>query len=79
MDIQLEKYKLVEWLIHQNNEEVIAKLKDFKKSLSENSDWDYEVSETEKLFIKAGLKDIEEGNTFTNEEVIQEINEKYGL
>ena len=79
MDIQLEKYKLVEWLIHQNNEEVIAKLKDFKKSISENSEWDYKVSETEKLFIKAGLKDIEEGNTYTNEEVIREINEKYGL
>ena len=70
MDIQLEKYKLVEWLIHQNNEEVIAKLKDFINSLSENSEWDYKVSETETLFIKAGLKDIEEGNTFTNEEVI---------
>ena len=75
----MEKYKLVEWLIHQNSEEVIAKLKDFKNSLSENSNWNYEVSEIEKLFIKAGLKDIVDGNTFTNEEVIREINEKYGL
>lgn len=79
MNIQMEKYKLVEWLIHENNEEVIAKLRDFQKLLSENSDWNYEVSETEKLFIEAGLKDIAEGNTFTNEEVIREINEKYGI
>lgn len=79
MNIQMEKYKLVEWLIHQNNEEIISKLRDFKNSLSENSDWNYEVSETEKLFIKAGLKDIADGNTFTNEEVIREISEKYGL
>ncbi len=79
MDIQLEKYKLMEWLIQQNNEDIIMKLLDFKKSISENSDWEYEVSETEKLFIEAGLKDIEQGNFFSNEEVIREINEKYGL
>ncbi len=79
MDIQLEKYKLVEWLIQQNNEDVIAKLKDFRKSLSESSEWVCEVSETEKLFIEAGLKDIAAGNIFTNEEVVREINEKYGL
>lgn len=77
MDIQWEKYKLIEWLIYQNNEEVITKLKDFKKSLSENFDWDYKVSESEILVIKAGLKDIEEGNTYTNDEVFREINEKY--
>lgn len=79
MDIQMEKYKLVEWLIRQNNEEIISKLRDFKNSLSENSDWNYEVSETEKVFITAGLKDIKDGNTFTNEEVVREISEKYGL
>lgn len=79
MDIQLEKYKLVEWLIAQDSEELIAKIKNFKDSLAENSDWNYEVSETEKLFIEAGLKDIETGNTYTNEEVIREINKKYGL
>lgn len=79
MDIQLEKYKLVEWLILQNNEEIIAKLKEFKNSISEKSDWSYGISEPEKLFIEAGLKDIEQGNTFSNEEVMREINEKYGL
>lgn len=79
MDIQLEKYKLVEWLIAQDNEELIAKIKNFKDSLAENSDWLYEISETEKLFIEAGLKDIKTGSTYTNEEVIQEINQKYGL
>ena len=30
---------------------------------------------TEKLLIKAGLKDIEEGNTFTTEEVLKHIDE----
>ena len=79
MDIQLEKYKLVEWLIQQNSEEVIEKLKNFKESFSKDTDWNYDISETEKLFVEAGLKYIKEGNVFTNEEVILEINEKYGL
>jgi len=79
MNIELEKYKLVEWLIRQNNEEVIAKLKAFMKSVSEDSEMNYEVSDTEKLFIEAGLKDISEGNIFSNEEVVREINDKYGL
>mgnify|MGYP003638651798 CR=1 FL=1 len=79
MDIRVEKYKLVEWLIQEDNAEIIAKLKDFKNSLSGDSNRNYEISEIEKLFVEAGLKDIEEGNTFTNEEVIREINEKYGL
>ena len=35
---------------------MISKLRDFKNSLSEDSDWNYEVSETEKVFIKAELK-----------------------
>ena len=79
MDIQLEKYKLLEWLINENDEAMILKIKNFKESLSENPDWSYNISETEKLFIEAGLKDIELGNTFTHEEVLREINEKYGL
>ena len=49
------------------------------KKMVEKDEWNYEISETEKLFIEAGLKDIESGNTVTNEEVIREINEKYGL
>ena len=65
MDIQLEKYKLVEWLIQQNSEEVIEKLKNFKESFSKDTDWNYDISETEKLFVEAGLKDIKEGITTT--------------
>ena len=79
MDIQLEKYKLMEWLMGLKDESVISKLKSIKSSLSTSSDWAEDISETEKLLINAGLKDIEEGNTFTHEQVMKEINEAYGI
>tara|TARA_R110002096_G_scaffold408329_1_gene607417 strand:- start:786 stop:1025 length:240 start_codon:yes stop_codon:yes gene_type:complete len=79
MDIQLEKYKLMEWLMGLKDESVISKLKSIKSSLSNSSDWAEDISETEKLLINAGLKDVEEGNTFTHEQVMKEINEAYGI
>lgn len=79
MDIQLEKYKLMEWLINLKDESVISKLKNIKDGLSTSSDWADNVSETEKLLIEAGLKDIEEGKTFTHEQVMKEISGAYGL
>ena len=79
MDIQLEKYKLMEWLMSLKDESVISKLKTIKSSLSASLDWADDISETEKLLINTGLKDIEDGNTFTHEQVMKEINEAYGI
>ena len=74
MDIQLEKYKLMEWLMNLKDESIISKLKTIKSNLSASSDWTDDISDTEKLLINAGLKDIEQGNTFTHEQVMKEIN-----
>lgn len=79
MDIQLEKYKLMEWLVNLKDESIISKLKNIKNGFSTSSDWADDISETEKLLVEAGLKDIEEGNTFTHEQVMKQINEAYGL
>ena len=79
MDIQLEKYKLIEWLMNLKDESVISKLKAIKSNISDSSDWADGISETEKLLISAGLKDLENGNTFTHEQVMKEINEAYGI
>lgn len=79
MDIQLEKYKLMEWLIHLKDESVISKLKTIKSNTSTSSDWADAISDTEQLMIKAGLKDIEKGNTFTHEQVMKEINDIYDM
>ncbi len=79
MDAQLEKYKLVEWLIGLKDEAVISKLKKIKNDHVMHSDWVSEISENEKLLIEAGLKDLEEGKTYTHEQVLKEIKETYGL
>lgn len=46
MDIQLEKYKLIEWLTKVNDESVISTLKTIKNNYSEADDWDISISET---------------------------------
>ena len=79
MDIQLEKYKLMEWLVNLKDESIISKIKNIKKESSTASDWGDDISETEKLLINAGLKDIEKGNTFTHEQVAKQINDTYGI
>lgn len=67
--------------VRESAEENIEKgqVSSLDESKKTNTDWNSEVSEIEKLFLKAGLKDIAEGNTYTNEEVLREINTKYGL
>lgn len=75
----MEKYKLMEWLINLKDESIISKLREIKNNRSTSSDWTDDISNTEKLLIEAGLKDLEEGNTFTHEQVMKEINEAYGI
>ena len=79
MDIQMEKYKLMEWLINLKDESIISKLREIKNNRSTSSDWTDDISDTEKLLIEAGLKDLEEGNTFTHDQVMKEISEAYGI
>ncbi|MDC1471635.1 hypothetical protein N8480_02250 [Flavobacteriaceae bacterium] len=79
MDIQLEKHKLMEWLINLKDESVISKLKTLKNNTTSSSDWADAISDTEKLMINAGLKDIKDGNTFTHEQVMKEINDVYDM
>ena len=79
MDIQLEKYRLMEWLMSIKDESVIAKLKTIKGSLSASSNWTDDISDAEKTLIEIGLRDIENGNTSSHEQVMKEINEAYGI
>ena len=60
MDIQLEKYKLMEWLISLKDESIISKLMNIKSEVSTSSDWSDDVSETEKLLVEV-LGEIKKG------------------
>ena len=73
MNIISEKYKLLEWLISVEDEPIIAELKELKKKSSLSYSEHRKTSATENLFIEAGLKDIEEGKTYTQQQVLQEV------
>ena len=78
MDLLAEKYRLIEWLMSLEDETVLKKLQKIRKEALEAAE-SYDISEPEALFIKAGLKDLEEGRTYPHEEVMKEVREKYKL
>ena len=78
MDILAEKYKLIEWLVSLEDEAIVLKLQELRKEALESGE-PYRISDVEKLFIQAGLKDLEEGNTISHEEVMKEVREKCGI
>jgi predicted transcriptional regulator len=78
MDLPAEKYKLIEWLLSIEDESIVRRLQEIRNETS-NSGGSYVISDTERLFIEAGLKDMEEGNTHSHEDVMREIKEKYGI
>lgn len=61
MDLQLEKLKLIEWLIQLNDTKMLSKLISIKNGES----LDDELLES----IKQGLKDAEEGRVLPHSEV----------
>ena len=75
MDIQLEKYKLMEWLITINDMTILNRLKKIK----DNPEWSEEISEIEINLIKKGLKDIENGNYSSHEDVMKRLYNKFGI
>lgn len=78
MDLPTEKYRLIEWLMSLEDESILKRLQEIKKETL-NSDGSNKISDTEKLFIKAGLKDLEKDRTYSHQDVMREVREKYNL
>ncbi|MCX2837157.1 hypothetical protein [Salinimicrobium profundisediminis] len=78
MDLPAEKYKLIEWLLSLEDEDIVRRLQEIRNETSDPGD-SYEISDTERLFIEAGLKDIEEGKIYSHEDIMREIKEKYNI
>lgn len=78
MDLPAEKYKLIEWLMSLEDESTVKRLQEIRKQTLDSGESN-EISESESLLIKAGLKDIEEGRTYSHEDVMREVREKYKL
>lgn len=69
------KLELIEWLTKLDDKETIEYLKIVKDSKSTSNDWWNDLTEDQKRGITRGLKDIQQGKTFSHDE----INNRYGL
>jgi hypothetical protein len=69
MNIQAEKLKLIEWLVSLQDETIIERIKLLKEGSANNADWWDTISESEKMAIEEGIKDIENGNVVSHEDV----------
>ena len=74
MEIEALKLELIEWLSKVKDSETIELIKNLKDSFDADDWWD-DLSDDNKMGIKNGLKDIEEGRVVTHEEVAR----KHGL
>ena len=77
MDIQREKLQLIEWLAGLSDAKTIKEFITLKKSME--VDWWDEISESERISIKNGEEELNRGEGIPNEEVINEVRNKYNL
>ena len=78
MDIQALKLNLVERIIQTEKPSVLLKISNILQNNTEEDWWEKLPPEIQESIME-GLKDVEEGNTFTHEQVMQEAKQKYGF
>ena len=76
MDIQTLKLDLVQRILNSENEGILAKVNIILQEESENDWWDQLPKEVQDS-INEGNSDINTGNIFTHDQVIQEVKIKY--
>lgn len=68
MDIQAEKYSLIEYITQVKDINLIKKFKDFVKA-NERDFWN-DLTEEQRLEIKQGMNELDNGQKFDYEEVM---------
>ena len=77
MDLQAEKIELAKLLLETNDRNVLDEIKAvFEK---QGHDFYDDLPQHVKDSIEAGIKDVEEGNVYEHEEVMQNNKTRYGL
>lgn len=77
MNIQTEKWQLIEWMLGINAPAILAQLKALKKATKEGW-WDL-VSDAEKLAIEQGIAELDAGHGISHEEVMRDIKSKFDV
>lgn len=70
MDIQTEKLKLIELLVHTNNPSIIERVKKIFQTEESQDIWE-ELTNEQKIEIENALKEVGEGQTVSFEEFIE--------
>jgi hypothetical protein len=78
MDIQTLKLDLVEKIINTEKTSLLLEISDLFSNNAKSDWWDKLPPEVQDS-IKEGLKDVEEGNTYTHEQVMYEAKQKFGF
>ena len=78
MDIQTLKIDLAQKILKTNDESILAKVNDLFIQESED-DWWNELPKEVQDSISEGVRNINEGNLFTHDQVIQEAKSRYGF
>ena len=77
MDIQALKIDLVQKILSTTNPALLSRVNNILKKEVEKDWWDQLPVEVQESIIE-GIHDIETGNVFTHEQVMQEAKQKYG-
>lgn len=72
MDIQTEKLKIIELLLHTNNPSIIERIKSIFQSEESQDIWE-ELTNDQKTEIEKALKEVENGQTMPFEDFIKNL------
>lgn len=78
IDIQSIKLDLVQKILNTENLLLLSKINNILQKEVEKDWWDQLPREVQDSILE-GVKDIEDGNVFTHDQVIQEAKQKYGF
>jgi len=78
MDIPALKLDLVQKILNTKNPSLLLKINTIFQKEVEKDWWDQLPHEVQDSIFE-GIQDIENGNIFTHEQVIQEAKQKYGF
>ena len=74
MDLKSEKLDIIQWLTQLTDETIIAKIKAIR---GEKADWWDEMPDSVRQDISMSLKESEDGNSRSHDDVMQELRSDY--
>ena len=78
MDISALKLDLVQKILNAKNPSLLFKINNILQKEVEKDWWDQLPQEVQDSIVE-GIHDIEVGNVFTHDQVVQEAKQKYGF